>query len=222
MSKGKHGFLWWTFIGWWWWPCRALVWDLPRAIVLGIKRLAAQEPPAVPVEAPAAPAAPVEPKAEEPLPGKMQLPDAQHPYRTYKVTGIGYRLNNLLELAEINKEYSYGKKRLIEEELVEERVWKYNFYPQTAELVPEPDNTHDPNAIRVLVDGVHVGYIKAGSCAHLLRLIQEDRIGRIRPSMGGGPYKYVSCTDYTEDGNEVYEMEQDDPPFWVHLRIEEK
>lgn len=86
----------------------------------------------------------------------MQLPDAQHPYRTYKVTGIGYRLNNLLELAEINKEYSYGKKRLIEEELVEERVWKYSFYPRTAELAPEPDNPHDPNAIRVLVDGVHL------------------------------------------------------------------
>lgn len=213
MSKGKHGFLWWTFIGWWWWPCRALAWDLPRAIVLGIKRLAAQEPPAVPVEAQAVPA---EPKEEAKNWAKRDQ------FKIYKVAGTSYRLDSLMELAEENEEYSYGKERLIEEELTYRRVWKYEFYTGAAELVPEPDNPYDPNAIKVTLSGRHVGYIKAGSCAHLLRLIREERIGKLYADAGGGPYKYVSCTDYTEGGDEVYEMEQGETPYYVRLEVEER
>ena len=33
----------------------------------------------------------------------------------------------------------------------------------TANLVPEPDNKHDPNAVRVEVGGLHVGYVPRGS-----------------------------------------------------------
>jgi hypothetical protein len=33
----------------------------------------------------------------------------------------------------------------------------------TAILVPEPDNKHDPNAIRVEVGGQHVGYVPRGA-----------------------------------------------------------
>jgi hypothetical protein len=38
-------------------------------------------------------------------------------------------------------------------------------YPERAEapacLVREPTNTHDPSAVRVFVDGYHIGYLKA-------------------------------------------------------------
>ena len=224
MSKGKHGFLWWTFVGWWWWPCRALAWDLPRAIVRGIKRLAAQEPPAVPVEAQAVPveaqAVPVEAPAEQKEEAKNWAKRDQ--FKIYKVAGTSYRLDSLMELAEENEEYSYGKERLIEEELTYRRVWKYEFYTGAAELVPEPDNSYDPNAIKVTLSGRHVGYIKAGSCAHLLKLLREGRIGKLYADAGGGPYKYVSCTDYTEDGDEIYEMEQGETPYYVRLEVEER
>ena len=88
--------------------------------------------------------------------------------------------------------------------------------------MPEPDNPADPKALKVLIDGVHVGYIKAGSCARLRRLMDEDRVLRIDAEMGGGRYKYVELVDYTESGKEVYEMDRGDVPLYVHLCVYEK
>lgn len=177
-----------------------------------VEKPAPAETPAVEEPAPAlAPSAPKEPR---PAPKKV---------KTYKVAGVSYRLKNIMELAAENDFYSYSKKELIKVELTGQRVWKYVFCADKVELVPEPDNPQDPNAIKVIIDGLHVGYIKAGTCAHLLKVIREGRLGKIEAVIGGGPYKYVGCVDYTEDGDEVYgSMERGDVPYYVRLEIEEK
>ena len=141
---------------------------------------------------------------------------------TYRVTGISHYEDNIMALSSKNDDYKLSKRDLIDYGYVNERVWEYDFYPLKAELVPEPDNPHDPKAIKVLVDGLHVGYIKSGSCAHLLRMIREDGIVKIDVKIGGGRYKYLDCVDYTESGKEIYEMERDTVPLYVHLIIEEK
>lgn len=186
----------------------------------------------VPVETPVA-EEPV-PVVEEPMvaePAPAETAPAETPvaiqitpktFKTYKVTGMSHRLGNLLDSATENDEYSYSKKELIEEELTGMRIWKYDFHADEVELVPEPDNPYDPNAIKVMIDGSHVGYIKAGSCVHLLKVLREGRLGKIEAIVGGGPYKYVGCVDCTEDRDEVYEMERDNVPYYVHLKIEEK
>lgn len=43
-------------------------------------------------------------------------------------------------------------------------------------MIEEPDNPEDPNAIKVVMDGEPIGYIKAGSCARVKKLIREERI----------------------------------------------
>ena len=141
---------------------------------------------------------------------------------TYKVAGVSHYKDNILSMAIKSAEYTLSKRDLIEEGLADERVWEYDFYPDKVEVVPEPDNPEDPKALKVLVDGVHVGYIKAGSCARLRRLMDEDRILRIDVEMGGGRYKCVEMVDYTESGREVYEMDRGDVPLYVHLRVYEK
>jgi hypothetical protein len=127
-----------------------------------------------------------------------------------------------MRLSSKNEDYTLGKRDLIDSDLVDTRVWEYDFYATRAELVPEPDNPYDPKAIKVLVDGLHVGYIKSGSCSHLLRLIREDGIVRIDAKVGGGRYKCLECVDYTESGKEIYELERDTVPLYVHLSIVEK
>lgn len=165
------------------------------------------------------------PVAEKPAPAEIPVVEKftqpMESFKTYKVTGIYRRLENIMGLAEENEEYGYSKKRLIEEDLTDERIWKYSFHPWSAVLVPEPDNPYDPNAIKVLVNGIHVGYIKAGSCAHLLKVIREERIGQIQIIMGGGPYKQLE-RDYNENGDEVYTLERGDIHYYVHLKIKEK
>lgn len=144
------------------------------------------------------------------------IPDA----KTYRVTGLEHYRDNILSLALENDDYTKTKRELIDELLTEERIWKYNFYPLKVNLIPEPDNPYDPNAIKVVVDNEHVGYIKKGSCKHLLKVIAEGRVGDIDCTIGGGPYKYI-YEDYDDNGNEKYEMERDEVNFSVVLHIVE-
>ena len=189
----------------------------------------APEPPAAPAPEQPVPAsvepvtpaptpepAPVAPKPPEPAP----KPDTVE--KKYKVTGIDHYLDNLLSLTSKNDDYYLSKRDLIEEYLTDQRIYETEFYIGRAELVPEPDNPHDPKAIKVLLDGQHVGYIKAGSCTHLLKVIREDRIQKIECQAGGGKYKKVYVEDYTESGKEIYTLEKETIPWYVHLIVTER
>lgn len=142
--------------------------------------------------------------------------------KKYRVAGTSFRTESIINVATENPDYELSKKELIESGLTDERVWEYEFYPSSVKLVPEPDNPHDPNAIKVIVDGEHIGYIKSGSCVHLLKVIQENRILDISCEMGGGPYKYVS-EEYDEDKDrDVYTLDRDNTNFFAELTIREK
>lgn len=166
---------------------------------------------AAPVAASAAPVPAATPVAPAPKPTP----------KTYKVTGLTHYMENLMTLASENDDYQMSKRDLINDGLTDQRVYQYDFYASKAELVPEPDNPHDPKAIKVVVDGQHVGYIKAGSCAHLNKVIRENRVEKIDVEVGGGKYKIVH-EDCDEFGEDVYELERDDLPFYVHLHIVER
>lgn len=140
--------------------------------------------------------------------------------KTYRVTGTEHYKNSILNLALENDDYTKTKRELIDDLLTEERIWKYSFYPSKVDLVQEPDNPYDPNAIKVIVDNEHIGYIKKGSCKHLLKVIAEGRLGNIDCAIGGGPYKCIH-EDYDDYGNEKYELECDEVGFSVVLRIVE-
>lgn len=71
------------------------------------------------------------------------------------------------------------------------------------ELIPEPDNPYDKNAVRVDMDGLTVGYIKKGSCSHAKNLLNSpDFVSVDLDYMHYGKYKIVY---ESEDGR--YELE---------------
>jgi len=158
--------------------------------------------------------APVVPAAEAPA-------QAQN-VKKYKVAGVTHYVDNILELATEDPDYDLNKRELIAEGRVQERVWKYFFAPQKVELVPEDDNPQDPKAIKVIVDGQHVGYIKSGSCAHLRKVMDRGGIVDIDCMIGGGPYKYVALEYDDETDKEIYTLEKDETHIFVHLDITEK
>ena len=57
------------------------------------------------------------------------------------------------------------------------------------ELIPEPDNEYDKNAIKVVVDGMHVGYIPKDRCSEVKKIL--DNIQSIDMEAYGGKYKEV-------------------------------
>jgi len=157
-----------------------------------------------------------EPVQDPPTPQTI-TPEISTPTKntvTHKVTGMEHYMSNIMRLASKNEYYSYSKQKLIDEDIVNERVYQFEFYPCKTELIPEPDNPYDPNAVKVIVDGEHVGYIKRGSCSRVLKLLREDMIEKIETEIKGGKYKVV-LYDYED----TYTLEKDNAYFSIHLHI---
>lgn len=136
---------------------------------------------------------------------------------THRVAGTDFRQDVILSMGVKNDDYTKTKKTLQAEGRAEEWIYEYKFYPVRVELVPEPENPQDPKAIKVMVDGLHVGYIKAGSCGHVRKLLESNRIESITCKIGGGRSKLL-----TYDDDEKLIIEKDDIPFWVRLTINTK
>lgn len=122
------------------------------------------------------------------------------------VRGISNYKKNIMAVATENSDYDMSKKEL-EEEYPDERVWQYSFFPK-CDLVPEPTNEYDPNAIMVQADGLCIGYVPKGSTSHVRNLMKSGRIKWIDLKIGGGKYKYVY---ENEDGK--YELDRGEKEY---------
>lgn len=138
---------------------------------------------------------------------------------THRVAGTSYRQEAIESIGEPNEEYRYTKKEIVDEGLEDERIYEMSFTPQNVELVEEPDNPHDANAIKVIIDGTHVGYIKKGSCAHVKNLIGDSKIEKITAEIGGGKYKFVESDYDDEEDKETYTLKTDKTPYYISIHI---
>ena len=132
----------------------------------------------------------------------------------HKVAGVTHYKENILRLASKNPNYTMTKKEMIAANI--EEIYEYNFKVQKTELIPEPTNTYDPNAIKVMVNAMHVGYIKKGSCKHILNLLNQNRIEKIETKICGGNYKNLNIND---DGDIVLSYAKKE--YYVTLSITE-
>lgn len=205
----KHGCLWWLFIGSWWVPI-TLPFRIPMALIRRAKAKAGEDKLAqLPAKTPPEEAKPRRASAKVQPVGKEE---------THKVAGVSFRQDAIRSLGVKNPDFTATKKTLQGEGLTDEWIYEYIFAPQKVELQPEPDNPHDPKAIKVVVDGTHVGYIKAGSCAHIHKLLREDRILHATCFIGGGKRKGI----FEDDEVGQYTLEQDEIPFNARLTITTK
>ena len=152
----------------------------------------------------------------------VQPPADDFVTKTYRVTGVQHYSDNLMKIAVPNSNYDMTKKEIIDFGMTDQCIWEHEFYPSKLELQPEPDNPHDPNAIKVLIDDMLVGYIKAGSCKHLLNVIDQDRFLGASCQIGGGNYKRVDEEyDYDRDKS-TYSLDKGERDFSIVLTVKEK
>lgn len=147
----------------------------------------------------------------------VAVPQQEEPKRNvqgHKVVGHNYRQNEIKTLGILNPDYKLKKNELIKKGLVDVNVYEYNFPALKAELIQEPTNEYDPNAIKVVVDGVHVGYIKAGSCSRVKNLINNESIETVDAIIYGGNYKHLA-----DCGEEIYEMDSSRGDVRVRIEI---
>ena len=186
----KHGCLWWLCIGSWWVPITLPI-RIPVALIKRARKHAAE-----PVQ------------------------DPELKQETHKVAGVSFRQDALRALGTKNPDFDKTKRALIDENRIDETIYEYSFSPKKVELIHEPDNPYSENgnAVKVVVDGQHIGYIKSGSSAHVLKLIEADRIQHVDCFIGGGRSKIV--TEDEDDGRRV--LETDEIGFHARLTITTK
>lgn len=139
-------------------------------------------------------------------------------FERHKLAGTSYHMDAIMALAEENPDYDLTKREIIDDDLVGERIYQYTFADGPVELVDDPDNEYDPNAIKVLVAGQHIGYIKRGSTGRVHNLQRAGRVLGVTAEIYGGKYKIVTC-DEDYDGTEHYDLIRDESLYGAAIEI---
>lgn len=141
-------------------------------------------------------------------------------FERHKVAGTSYHLDAIMELAEDNPDYDMTQREIIDAGMEEERIYQYTFPDSPVELVDDSGNEQGPNAIKVLVAGQHIGYIKRGSTGRIHKLQRSGRVLGITAEIYGGRYKVVRSVE--EYQMQHYEMDRDESLYGaaIELRIQ--
>lgn len=125
---------------------------------------------------------------------------------TFSVVGTSYHMDSfnqvLKQVARLNPDFKKDKRALRKEGKEGVTIYEYLFTNAPAELVPEPDNEFDSNAVRVDVNGLCVGYIKKGACSRVKNLLKNKEIISIEAKFFGGKSKYfLDDRDFKDSTN---------------------
>lgn len=134
----------------------------------------------------------------------------------FEIAGVSHYADNIKnELSYENDDYSMTAKELSESYDPGDRIFELSFNDGAAELVPEPTNEHDPNAVRVECGGVLIGYVKKGSCSRVKNLLKSPDFDHIEVEIGGGKYKRL----YEDDDTGKIKVEKDSCGFFADLYV---
>lgn len=124
-----------------------------------------------------------------------------------------------------NDEYKATKKELIEEYDAGDGDRFYQYAPESCDLgiVHEPDNPHDPAALKVFADGNFIGYVPRGNLKNLELVLSKPNV-RYSVEVYGGKFKYLEY-DGDDDYLGTYEPKyynvcQDESPYKAMMVFE--
>lgn len=114
---------------------------------------------------------------------------------TFKVASIYYCQDGVDRLAREQPEWSMSDDEFVLSFAPGKRLYRYTYINKPVELVPEPTNTHDRNAIMVFVAGEKVGYISSSDNVHVLDILRHREIKYISSFFRGGSYKFCDTNN---------------------------
>lgn len=104
---------------------------------------------------------------------------------------------------EEDPDYRLSKQELAESGITYD-VFQYSFDDVSFSLEREPDNEHDPNAVKILMNGDMIGYIPSDDAPHVAHLIDNDLIVDIDGYVVGGPLLRYDPLDDTFEKVPLY------------------
>ena len=109
---------------------------------------------------------------------------------SFNVAGINYRMENVMKLATPMKKWDMTKEQILQK-YGNKKIYRYYFTSEPVQLIPEPNNPQDPNAIKVIINNMHVGYVPQDDCSNVKALLNAGGY-TINAQFSGGEYKIIS------------------------------
>ena len=117
-------------------------------------------------------------------------------YEIFHVAGTSYHQDEIKSLISGTDELYFSKSaKEYEECCAYDKVYKNTFNINEVSVQPEPDNQYDPNAMKVTLDGVFVGYIKKDDLERFNIMINLNLAHGVVAEVKGGPYKKLYFND---------------------------
>lgn len=136
----------------------------------------------------------------------------------FNVYGTSYKLDNIRQIGIPNPDYDLKPKALWEKYSEGSQVWQYRFDITDVQLIPEPTNPADPNAIMVLMNGVHVGYINRNSTDAVRGYMSRSEVDHITGFMKGGKAKNMCVSNTGNKYIRNYDHEYYEASVTLHLK----
>lgn len=92
----------------------------------------------------------------------------------FHVTGCSHYVEAFENIAIPNHVYDWSNAELLDGADEGDETFELQYLFKDVDLVPEPENKYDPNAIAVVVRGEKIGYIKSASCTQVKNLLASD------------------------------------------------
>lgn len=117
---------------------------------------------------------------------------AQERQEEFKLAGSHYCKAAIEKVAIPNPDWRKTCKALINAGKVNQKVYRFCRTTKVAKLVEEPDNSHDPNAVMVTVEGEKIGYISADEAPHVKEILRQHNLKEVTAAIAGGEYKTIT------------------------------
>lgn len=144
---------------------------------------------------------------------------------SFDIAGLQYRWDDVMEhLATLNDDYDLSKKELIDDDRIGEPVYRYRFDAMHIELVQEPEDSKYAGAVRILADGILIGYIPHSRAEEARQLIANDDTHGFMLNIEGGKYHEVREDEDNDDfEKESYTMITDEafPEGYIYKYVDD-
>lgn len=144
--------------------------------------------------------------------------DVEQKYETFNVAGTSFRQKEIKMLISGTDDfYDCNSVKKFNESFVFDKVYKYTFNIKEVSVQPEQGGKYD-GAMRVELDGVHVGYIKKDDIERFEVMANLHLAYGVIAVVKGGPFKELKSDPFS--GEEYILSREDD--FYVILKYKIK
>lgn len=122
-------------------------------------------------------------------------------------------------LCDGNPEYRLSKREMIDECLIDDKVYSLEPSFGPCRILPDPNNKHDPESLKILKGETQIGFVPDESVGAVKSLLANHPDAEIRCWITGGDYKIINEEYSVEHDKQVYVMESGTDPVSVKVTI---